>query len=67
MRIDWQCLGCGDHGIKTVGYDSMKDPRVTPSVLSQHNVRNPGCRGGEDAIRVREDTDDDRDARLRAG
>jgi hypothetical protein len=67
MKIEWQCLECGDHGLKVVGFETMDD-RAWLSVKAEHNRRNPGCTDPHnDGLRARALTNEEIDARLRAG
>lgn len=72
MRVLWKCLDCGDNGLRVMGFprtpEGRLDPRVWNRIRSIHDERNPGCgdRYG-DALRLREESDEEMDARLRAG
>lgn len=52
-RYEWQCLECGDHGIKANGFPTL-DERCWASIRATHNRANPGCDGGDDALRARQ-------------
>lgn len=52
MKIEWQCLDCGDNDTGTMR--SLNDEQEWNELLGMHNLRNPGCDGGLDALRARE-------------
>lgn len=66
LYVEWTCLDCGDGGVKVLGFPNL-DERAWNAVRATHSRQNPGCTGGDDALRARVQDDDERNARLRAG